>query len=207
MLYQLNLPPLPDNIINEVLEYSKQTLRALDLFSKNHYASNIGYKGLYDSENIVSRHLTNTHFKSIGLQKWFQELLPIVWYEELFIMKNEGNGPAIFPPHTNKERRVAINYVFATGGDKVITSTFMGPEDANISRSRYYHEDDLEIDSENILPVNSWYIFNAQKPHSVKNIESIRILLVLSTKDNLTLENFIKKYPELLKLDINNHSC
>jgi hypothetical protein len=199
MLHRLNLPALPDSIINEVLKYSEATFRELDRCMGKHYQVNVGYLGIYDEHNIVKRHLTRTNFKSDLLQQWFKTHLPMVVHTELFIMKNTGSSPAIFPPHTDMDRKVAINYVFATGGDNVITSTFKGPEDKNISKPRYYHEDNLEIDSKDILPVNTWYIFNAQKPHSVKNIETIRIILVLSTKDNMTLENFIKEYPELLK--------
>lgn len=199
MLYQLNLPPLPDSIVNEVLTYSKIKIAELESISKTSYARNAGYSGLYDNENIIGRHLTGRDFRSKELQDWFSEYLPIVAYEELFLMKNKGDTAAIFPPHTDAHRNLAINYVFAQGGDNVITSTFKGPVFDDISISRYYHEDNLEIDSADVLPLNAWYVFDAQQPHSVKNIESIRIVLVSRATDNMTLDEFIKRYPHLLK--------
>lgn len=199
MLYQLNLPALPNSVVNEVLEYSKNKIAELETVSKSSYARNAGYFGLYDNENIVGRHLTRRDFKSKELEDWLSTHLPIVAYEELFLMKNKRDIPAIFPPHTDRDRNLAINYVFAEGGDNVITSTFKGPKFDDISVSRYYHEDNLEIDSATVIPLNTWYVFDAQQPHSVKNIESTRIVLVSRSKDNMLLEDFVTRYPHLLK--------
>lgn len=199
MLHLLNLPPLPDSIIKEVLDYSKITFEKTKKSSDIFYSSDEGYAGLYNNENIVARHLTNTNFKNKKLQDWVDEYFPIVAYEELFLMTNKGETDAIFPPHTDANRNLAINYVFAEGGDNVITSTFKGPVFEDISIARYYYEDDLEIDSEDVVPLNTWYVFDAQQPHSVRNIESTRIVLVLRSKDNMTLDDFVKQYNHLLK--------
>lgn len=199
MLYQLNLPALPDSIVNEVLAYSKKTFEELNIGLEKSYASNREYNRIYNNENIVDRYLTKTEFKSKELHEWFAEHFPIVAYEELFLMKNKRETPAIFPPHTDRDRNLAINYVFVEGGDNVVTSTFKGPKFNDISIPRYYHEDALEIDSANVVPLNTWYVFDAQQPHSVKNIESTRIVLVSRSKDNMSLEDFVARYPHLLK--------
>lgn len=199
MLYQLNLPPLPTSVIKEVLEYSNLMFEKLDAASGVYYSNNRGYRGLYKTENIVSRYLTSVNFKNKELQDWFSEYFPIVAYEELFLMKNKGNSLSIFPPHTDADRNLAINYVFAEGGKNVVTSTFKGPKFKDISIARYYHEDHLEIDSADVLPLDTWYVFDAQQPHSVKNIESIRIVLVSRAHDNMSLDDFVKRYPHLIK--------
>ena len=65
MLYQLNLPPLPDSIINEVLTYSK-----FQILGASSYNSDLGWEELSKTTNIVGRFNTGMTFKSKSLQEW-----------------------------------------------------------------------------------------------------------------------------------------
>jgi hypothetical protein len=196
MLYQLNLPPLPDSIINEVLTYSKSKL---EILRGSSYNCDLGWGELSKTTNIVGRFNTGMTFKSKSLREWFSEYLPIVKYEELFLLVNRGEGLAEFPAHCDKDRNLAINYVFSSGGNNVVTSTYTGPQNTNLSSPKYIFEEELILDTETVVPVNSWYVFDASYPHAVKNIESVRIVLVSRSKDNMSLEDFVIRFSHLLK--------
>jgi hypothetical protein len=116
------------------------------------------------------------------------------------LAKNVADAPSLTPPHTDRGRRVAINYLLQTGGANVVTSfyTERNPEDADLSASLHRSYDQVVVESQVVVQAHRWHCFNPQQFHSVENIETERYYLSLSLYHNNSYEDFVEQYSHLL---------
>ena len=103
------------------------------------------------------------------------------------------------PPHCDRGRKIAINYVLRTGGSHVQTRFYhekRSEPDLHSAENRYWK--DLVVKGEIQLPAKQWHVFDVQQFHSVENIQSDRFLCSIVLKSNPDLQQFRKKYEKLI---------
>jgi hypothetical protein len=108
--------------------------------------------------------------------------------------------PSVCPPHCDRRRKIAVNYILQTGGPNVRTKFYheqRSQDDLSAAENRYWK--DLTPKGEVVLPPKKWHAYDVQQFHAVENIETDRFLLsiVLSTT-NPDIENFLSVYQNLI---------
>lgn len=112
---------------------------------------------------------------------------------------------ACTPPHCDRVRRVAVNYLLAAGGSNVQTVLYKtGRTNIDRTKAQDARYEDLEVDYQVRIPEQAWHAYNVQYYHSVENIETTRLLfsLVLDNdiQGSLTYDSFVQNYKHLIKL-------
>jgi hypothetical protein len=115
-------------------------------------------------------------------------ILPIVGR-----IRSVAEQPAITPPHCDRGRHVALNYILTAGGDSVETIFYSEHRStASIETAHNCRFDEVSCAKIYSLPLNQWHAFDAQRYHSVRNITGTRIILSLVLAANPTWEEFLK---------------
>lgn len=135
--------------------------------------------------------LTNREYSA-----YFGEtLIPVVG-----VMRNLSDEPAELPPHFDKLRKVAINYVLETGGDDVTTDLYdvtRDPEgDLSIGKNWRYHE--VSLASSHVIRQQKWHVLDVQRAHAVHNIRTTRILFGVVLATNPSYKNFLDRFKDKL---------
>lgn len=115
-------------------------------------------------------------------------------------IKNVIDTPSQTPPHCDRYRRVAINYLLDTGGDDVYTCMYKEKRksfDLSTAENCYYK--DVTLDYRIKIPCQQWHSYNVQQYHSVENVTGTRLILSLILEDNPSWEEFQQKYEYLQK--------
>jgi len=175
----LNIPAIPKDIEIALID------RALSLIDSEGYATGPSIIdeviGHYD--NMAARK-TLRHFKlqDNSLELRFREFILTHFGKEkdplFIIINNTRDYPAIFPPHNDYGRIVALNYVLVPGGDNVTTSFYAGPQVDRLN-NKFYTLDMLQLINRTRIDTGRWHTFDAQCIHSVENLISTRILLAI----------------------------
>jgi hypothetical protein len=196
----LNLPD-PSNSILEDLLIQSHTIEELesdrlwvDTLHRGELdiaAHNYGKYGTTISDDLVYR-INNLYSNFFGVEV----------KSVLGKIKNVVGRSSITPPHCDRMRHVAINYVIDTGGPDVYTCIYnesrTNPD--MTSAENIYHKD-VTLDFKIKIPANKWHCYNVQQYHSVENVIDTRLIFSLFLANNPTWQQFQKTYKHLQILD------
>jgi hypothetical protein len=191
MFYFLNIPPLEKDLELSIIEDYDQSIIDLQPIIFNN-----------ESKNYIKRSI-NKFISLINVTKLTKWLYPYVGFCYFNIIHLEPNEeiPAIFPAHTDLLRNTAINLILIKGGENVETTIYHPPKDHERGIVKFWYENtELKIIDSQIIPSSKWWVFDAQLPHSVKNIESKRLILAATPVSNIRLEEFLIKFEKYIVL-------
>lgn len=195
----LDLPPVPEDLKNAVKEVCEKITFSSDRLSrvKSYYSKDMPAAAQeYDTEQVPPLD------KDIILEfrKIYGDIFTGGIVLALGAAKCLSDSPAVTPPHCDRIRRVAINMLLDTGGDRVVTTLYKQTRQGHdLSAGENLDYDKVDIIDQQVVPQDTWYAFDAQRYHSVENITSTRYYLSLSPLYNLEFSEFIKKYHYLVK--------
>lgn len=196
-VFYLNLPQLPDKIYNKLVEtcYSTVLNEQSRLWTHDFHRGELVVAG-HEGGIVVPDDLL---VKELDLL--YKDYFP--GQELLFTTSRTSNvvgQKSILPPHCDRKRELAINYVLKTGGSQVSTCFYKERRSTptfDTAENRYYK--DLTFDFLEVLPEKTWHCFNVQTFHSVNDIETDRFLLMINLRTtNPSIEEFSLKYKNLM---------
>lgn len=186
MIYQLNLPKPSDSLVSLVKEiaYNRPVNYQGQAFHKSVQQPKVNCAaGDFFTDPRV------TQLARLEFQKYFSLTL----YPTLGIIHNTIPGTlASYAPHTDRIRSIGINYYLESGGDNV-TTVFYDQEDPieETAGGNLLPYEVLNKVNEQKFDINTWYMINTRRFHSVENVERARLMLTLSLL-NCTVENLNK---------------
>jgi hypothetical protein len=193
MFYKkLNLPPIPEHIINS-LESS---------LIDNTVVDDIGYKEKHIKNNkeLVACGYSMGNIVNSELTSWLEQNIPDVnsRFNILYQTQRANNNvPSTHIVHTDRLRLTALNYIIDTGGDNVMTSWYKedGKELQRSKKITGSQSDSGAVDYKNLrllesvnLEKNNWYIINTRILHDVDNITATRKSISISFSHRKFLE-------------------
>ena len=197
----LNLPKLPEEIEQEIVR-----------ISDNIPPDESGRKWIeefHDNEIQAVSHVYGRANNILGqeLQDTIQQIYGKFFDDKLFAIvgkldNTQGYRYAVSPPHCDRARYVAVNYIIKSGGDHVLTCLYnerRSNDDLTAAENIKYNQ--LTLNCKVCLPEREWHSYNVQYAHSVENIENTRILFSLFPVSNPDFETFQKKYKDLIKCE------
>jgi uncharacterized protein (DUF433 family) len=201
----LKLPKIPKSLLTGILQSAKEI--PLDpggriFFEKMHPTAQIadhvaGRSGAgYELSSSYQQQISNLYSKYFN-----SEIFAIIGRQENI----HGTGLSVTPPHCDRYRNVAINYILQLGGDRVLTVFYKKfRKNADVSTAENALYSDVELDFKVQFPENRWIVFDPQQYHSVENIEGVRMSMNLIFRDykhNIGFQEFVKKYSHLIDYD------
>jgi hypothetical protein len=187
----LNIPPLPDFIENKLIDICKNIPTSQYGYGKfkSRYSQDINYaahdciQGYFDEE---IQNLYSNYFYGGVL-------------EILTKTSNMGEGLSFLPPHCDPQRRTGVNYLLKSGGSNVKTTLYEEKRKKfNLVSPEHLNYDQVNVKEQHTLPIKKWYAFNAQRYHSVENVENERYYLSLGLLLNPSFKKFKKTYNNLI---------
>jgi hypothetical protein len=181
--YLNNIPPLPNELTQLVIDYCKKNVLPGPQFSSNLGSeSNTNTLGMSweEADNIMPG---LAQFQPVPI---LDELEVINhWIKQNFNKKSKAtlqvmSGPGNIPPHIDIGRKEVFNYLIDTGGNTTETCFYkVKPEFRHliaepgtvISYDRIYEVEQITLLS------NRWHALNVQTIHGVKNISTQRIAI------------------------------
>jgi len=104
----------------------------------------------------------------------------------IHVFVNVQGQPSYIPPHCDNDREFSINYNIEQGGTNVITSWHKKYIDTPAVEGEFYGPGETSKEIESVKIRNrEWHLFHATTPHSIRNIESARINLLVLTTDSM----------------------
>ena len=201
MIY-LNIPNLPEHIFQQALLISEEVPD--DLIGMN------GVQSWYGNSIRVGSHVYGRvnailpNDMQLELNEIYSSYFNCNFTAIIGKLKNVyGNGTVCIPPHCDRRRLIAINYLMKSGGCNVETVIYKtGRTNLDLSKAQDARYEDLEINFKTCIPIKTWHAYNVQYYHSVENIENTRLLfsLVLDTdiQGILTYNTFLDRYKHLI---------
>lgn len=187
-ILNLDLPKLPEEIITKVRLFANQLG-----FSNNRDVFNQCHNYKINSVNYDFNQFTEIDDEINQLYgNYFNEKL----YSIVGVMRNVTNNISEFPPHCDRYRKTAINFLIDNGGENVVTRfyDFERSDNDDLSKGENLKYSQINFVSEHKLEPKNWYAFNVQKCHSVNNIESTRLLFGLVLESNQNYKTFKSIY-------------
>ena len=189
---KLNLPPLPSEVIQEIrlstntLAFDKSKTEWMNSFHGNELnCANHDYfihDGIAEQVNSVYGKIFN------------QTIAPLVG-----IQRNTTNHVGLTPPHLDRIRYTAINFMIDLGGDSVTTNFYdCYREEEHFNTAKNIHYNEINKVDGAVFGKYEWCAFNAQQCNSVENIENIRIFLGLRLEKNIKFDDFLVEYKDLI---------
>lgn len=196
----LNLPKLPDEFINQIID-GFEILKKRNFLQPRDFLTNfedlvntndINELGLTKSTEILrSLKNNNISIKEMaadwnykidlpkGLEEWVKENVMINSIPKIFIF-GLGNR---FYPHIDPRKEIAINFLIRKGGSAKTTFYKVKKEYSTktISPTLYLPYESLEKVAEYEVEQYQWYKFNPEIPHSVENMSEDEYRIILST--------------------------
>ena len=196
--FYLNLPKLPLDLENQLVELCQ----SVKISTERHARAQARFE--YSMPVLAQEYGNENTCLPADLNQDLEKV-----YNDFFaggvklyygIAKNLSSSTAVTPPHTDRLRQVAINYLLKTGGNNVITTLYneRNHSDTDLSQSNYLPYSALSIDFQTVIKEKSWHCFDAQKFHGVANVETERYYFSLVLINNITYENFVTQYSHLL---------
>lgn len=106
-------------------------------------------------------------------------------YIIIFVNVHPNYKTAYTPAHVDSDRMWSLNYVIETGGNNVITSWHKKTSIDSPTDREFYGPDEVSRPIERVqFRQNEWHLFNASAPHSIENVENVRITLAMSSKES-----------------------
>lgn len=181
---KLNLKPIPKSLLDILV------------IEPHNYVEDIGMGHAYlDAQGqslLASSYRVDRcpYEKNPEFMEWLGLQLPgnvrSNWLQQTSAARTPGQ-PHAHLAHTDRVRRVAINYIIDTGGDNVITSWYRErgqslhrPYKAAgevIAGRNHIEYSDLELLESVQFEANSWYMIQTDVIHDVQNITSNRVSL------------------------------
>lgn len=93
------------------------------------------------------------------------------------IMRPANNEPACLPPHVDRGRTLAINYVVDHGGDLVSTLLYDQILDVT-DQSTNLRYDQVQVVEHHVLG-QGWMAYNVNRCHSVERIQGTRLIMII----------------------------
>jgi hypothetical protein len=192
----LNLPQLPDDLNLQLIDFCKQVK------TRDHITPWLAE--FHDYIPIASQEYGNERTQ---LPLWMaQQIVQLYkpYFQENFlpILAVTDNiydcVPSCTPPHCDKFRKTAINYLLTKGGLNVETVFYEERRSDNVfdvAEHKKYHE--VTFLEKYVLPEQQWHAFDVQTFHSVENITNRRCILSLILQSNPEFDDFMLKYSAL----------
>jgi hypothetical protein len=204
----LNLPPLPEQLAQDILHLTKEVKMGLDHLadSKTKMAFFKNTVKVADCINIkFPAETTNSNTEKLvaslsEVYNLYSSYLPIKEAISVKFFNRWHNTTSTRPPHVDASRIVGINYYIELGGANVVTKLYKDnrPLTDDLSEFKDKWLTDQDLDQAIVMPKNRWVMFNTQTYHAVENIETSRIFLILVLENNPTMEEFLATYPHLI---------
>lgn len=168
--------------------------------------------------NRIQSYYTNTQFLPMAAQEYGTEMVPdlpvdIIEYVRTTYGAYFDGGvfatiarasnilgiPSVTPPHCDRHRQVAINYLLQTGGSSVTTTLYTETRKSNdLSTGENLDYNKVTAHSKTVLPLKKWHAFNAQRYHSVEDIEGDRFYFSLILHHNPSFGDFVNQHSNLI---------
>lgn len=104
------------------------------------------------------------------------------------------------PPHCDRARHIAINYLLQSGGENVKTCFYNERRtNSDLTSAENFKYNNITLDFKVCLPERVWHSYDVQHVHSVENIENTRLLFSIFLVSNPDFNTFQKKYKDLIK--------
>ena len=195
----LHLPPLPTDLKNQIVEISNgvETRQEINPWLQNFHGAIPVASQEYGNQRTQMP--TDIVLKIISL---YQKYLPEDFLPILAVTDNVSTVPSHTPPHCDKTRQTAINYLLTTGGERVTTTIYQQTrqsDDLNLADHLRYQQ--VTVEQQHVLPIDRWHAFDVQTFHSVENITGRRCILSLVLKSNPDFQEFVNRYPTLIQLN------
>ena len=198
-LLYLNLPQLPRDIEQEIINTadkipSDESGRLWIEEFHNHQVHAVSH--VYGRANSILNGQLQEEIQQL-YGKYFNENLVAV------VGKLENTGGvqlAEAPPHCDRARYVAINYLIKSGGSNVLTCFYnehRSNDDLTMAENVKYNQ--ITLNCKVCIPERQWHSYDVQYVHSVENIENTRLLFSIVPISNPNFDTFQKKYKDLIK--------
>ena len=196
-VFYLNLPQLPEELYNKLVE----TCYSMPLNEQ----SRQWVHDVHCGELVVAANeygtVTLDNSLTKDLELIYKDFFP---GEKLFFItgriSNIVGQKSMVPPHCDRKRKLAINYLLKAGGQQVSTCFYKEQRSTptlEAAENRYYK--DLTVDFEEVIPERTWHCFDAQTFHGVNDVETDRFLFSIILKTtNPSIEEFSLKYKNLM---------
>lgn len=159
-----------------------------------------GFSRLYaDDTNIVMYEFAQADDLTQAVNAEFGGFFGEHLYPVVGVMRNTGTGVAEIPPHFDRFRKLAVNYVLQSGGEAA--TNFYDSErgdGADLSQGQHLSYDGLAFVDGAVIPEKRWHVINVQQAHAVHNIESTRVVLGFVLGSNPDFISFTNMHKDLL---------
>ena len=198
-LTYLDLPTLPVELENSIVEFALAIPPDED---GRRWIEDFHYNKLQAVSVVFGR--SNT-FLPDNIQQQLNNIYSKYLNEPVKGVVGNLNNTQQYPyacsaPHCDRYRYVSFNYLLRAGGEHVITRFYKqqrGSDD--LTSAANLQIDKLEFDTEFCVSERQWHSYNTQYYHSVENIQTVRLMLVLFPESNPTVSLFKQKYSGLIK--------
>jgi len=194
-LLSLKIPPLPKELATRLQSVSKEYIPDTDAkqwiedFHSNQILA-VASTTITDIHDNIQEEINSIY------SPYFNQPVHALLGK---LVNIQGSGSAQSPPHCDRYRQTAINYILELGGENVSTCFYKEKrKDMDFSKAENALYTDIELDFKKHLATDTWYSFNVQEYHSVENITGTRLFLGLLLKDNIKFEDFKIRYSHLL---------
>lgn len=194
-MFNLNLPQLPDTIINSIIEQEWYKI-----IPENNPLS--GGAEINKFELLLADYQVKIYDESSDVNKYinkmYSSLFDDVLVTAVLTWTNRTLGTTQAAPHCDKMRTIGINFLIANGGDDVTTTIYKEQRiTEDLAHAEYMYHKELHADSIFKVPNRTWYVFDNQQYHSIESIKSTRILLAVIPK-NKTYSQTMKNISKLI---------
>lgn len=199
-IYYPQLPPLPAELEQEIVTAANSLApdesgrQWVEQFHDNQIraVSHVYGRG----HTILSEHFQQELQRIYGPYFDNERLVGIVGKLE----NTYGSGLAESPPHCDRFRHFAVNYLLQSGGTNVLTCFYnehrVGTDLTEAENGRY---NNLTLDFKVCIPERIWHAYDVQYYHSVENIENARLMFSLVLASNPDFDTFKKNYKNILE--------
>lgn len=194
----LDLPSLDDATTQEILTLAEKIqpdLSSVTWLENFHKKTLKAASEIYARDSAVIPIYIQDKIKKLYQPYFSTPITPIFGVFEN-IYKDDWSQ---IPPHCDRQRKLAINYIVETGGLNVLTCFYNNTRiGENLESAECAIHDKLSLNCKVRLPDRVWHAYCVQTYHSVENIKTKRIILSLYLQDNISYNDFIKLHNHLL---------
>lgn len=168
LVYKLNLPPPSDELViafrnwEKNVELSISSKQWLDNFYNNKINCAAHWFGIIPELDVL-------------VQTQYQQYFETTICAGGGIMQNCADGDAVQPPHSDRGRKLAINWYFDLGGNA--DTVFYNEKSQTKNQSTNYQYQDVHELTRYQFLTGNWYAYDVNRCHSVEYIQSRRSFL------------------------------
>ena len=180
-MYKLNIPALPDEIIDAVL--AEDWYKTPRVFDPNFAGFNVNRRELKIANYLSTKYEEGSEIHS-KVNEFYRPIFNTELSTVALCFSNRvvpgfaDPDPAQSAPHCDGGKfRMGINFIISAGGSNVTTTMFKelrkGPV---IQPTEHVYHKELTYDTKHHAKEREWFFIETQRYHSVENIEATRIL-------------------------------